>query len=97
MAESFLYVYLGISAISIESEFVIPKFIVVVLVATIIARFLSVFLPIYTIFLINGRKMKLGWNQVLLISIGGVIRGGIAFALSLQINSPNSKILKTTT
>ena len=62
MAESFLYVYLGISAVSIESEYVIPEFIGVVLLATIIARFVSVFLPIYLIYLANGKKMRMGWN-----------------------------------
>jgi NhaP-type Na+/H+ or K+/H+ antiporter len=83
MAESFLYVYLGISAISIEAEYVIPKFIVVVMLATIIARFVSVFIPMYVIYLFNGKKLRMGWNQVFLISLGGVIRGAIAFALSL--------------
>ena len=37
------------------------------------------------------------WNQVMLVAIGGIIRGAIAFGLSLQIDSPNSGVLKTTT
>ena len=37
------------------------------------------------------------FNQVMLVAIGGIIRGAIAFGLSLQIDSPNSHVLKTTT
>jgi len=42
MSESFLYVYLGLSALSINWNFVMPKLILIVLIATIIGRILSV-------------------------------------------------------
>jgi hypothetical protein len=69
----------------------------VVLILTITARLISVFIPIFIIFLVNKGKIAISWSQVFLISIGGIIRGAIAFGLSLQIKSSNSEILKTTT
>ena len=33
----------------------------------------------------------------MLIAIGGIIRGAIAFGLALHLTSENSKVLKTTT
>lgn len=55
----------------------------VTLTAVIIARVVSVFIPIAVILLANGGTMQLRWNQVGLIMVGGIIRGAIAFALSL--------------
>lgn len=52
-AESFLYVYLGICAYSINREFIIPEFIYLVLFATIAARMISVFLPICAIYMMR--------------------------------------------
>lgn len=40
---------------------------------------------------------RLHWNQVLLIATGGVIRGAIAFGLSLQIDTEHAELLKTST
>lgn len=73
----------------------IPDFIYLVLFATVTARLLSVIIPIGVIYLVGGAPLK--WNQVMLVAIGGIIRGAIAFGLSLQIDSPNSGVLKTTT
>ena len=53
MAESFLYVYLGISALSIDFKYVFPKFIGIVLISTILARVISVFLIALLIYMIN--------------------------------------------
>lgn len=97
LSETFLYVYLGISALSIEIKYIKVNFIMIVLAAVVVARTLSVFLPILLIFLCNGCKMQLKWNQVGLVIVGGIIRGAIAFALSLQISTPSSGVLKTTT
>ena len=83
LAETFLYVYLGISALSIDTKFIKVNFIIIVLAAVIVARTLSVFLPMLTIYLAGRCEMRLKWNQVGLVIVGGIIRGAIAFALSL--------------
>jgi NhaP-type Na+/H+ or K+/H+ antiporter len=46
--------------------------------------------------LIKGRELTIAWNEVLLIAIGGIIRGAIAFGLSLGIETAHAGILKTT-
>lgn len=62
LAEAFLYVYLGISAFSIDFHLIDPKFIGLVLFATVVARIVSVFLPVLFIWAINGGKIPLKWN-----------------------------------
>jgi len=63
LAESFLYVYIGISALSIKPEFVVPEFIVTVTMATAVARFISVFTPVTVIYFLQGKTLKkLHWN-----------------------------------
>ena len=96
IAESFVYVYLGLSSFMIKEENINYNLIISVLVATVIARVISVFTPIILIYFFNGRKMNLKWNEVAMISIGGIIRGAIAFGLALDINTPNRDVLKTT-
>ncbi len=100
LAESFLYVYLGLSALSIESKYVDVSLILVVLLGTILARLISVLIPIFllkTLHYLKGNKdITLKWNETLLIAIGGIIRGAIAFALAIQMTSKNAGLLKTT-
>ena len=89
--------YLGLSAFSLSFKSIIWSFVGSVLVATVVARVVSVFVPIICIWVVNGGEIPLQWSQVFLIAIGGVIRGAIAFGLSLQIDTPNKEVLKTTT
>lgn len=100
IAESYLYVYLGLSALTIEGKYVFPSLITVVLFGTIIARMISVMLPMVLLHLYKnwrGKKMRLQWNETMLVAIGGIIRGAIAFGLALQMNTENVGILRTTT
>lgn len=85
IAESFLYVYMGLSSFMLSSENVHPRLIIVVLLSTIVARFLSVFIPMILLYFIKKGSLALKWNEILLISIGGIIRGAIAFGLCIGI------------
>jgi hypothetical protein len=67
-----------------------------VIVFTVIARMVAVFIPLSFMWLIKGRELTIAWNEVLLIAIGGIIRGAIAFGLSLGIETAHAGILKTT-
>ena len=97
IAESFLYVYLGLSALTISSTNVIPRFLISVLFSTIIARFISVFLPLLLLrSLKSSTKNPLQWNEAVLITVGGVIRGAIAFGLCLGMDTENFLVIKTT-
>ena len=57
LAEAFLYVYIGVSAISIDMDYVIPEFITTVTIATAIARFVSVFTPMFCLYLLQGKSL----------------------------------------
>lgn len=83
IAESFLYAYLGLSAISIDVRYVNPMLIACVLITTIVARLLSVFIPLGIMYIFKRGKLSIKLNEAVLIAIGGIIRGAIAFGLSL--------------
>lgn len=72
--------------------------IIVTLIAILVCRIFSVGIPILVIYLWNGCKpLQLWWNEWIFVYLGGLIRGAIAFALSLSITTDHSKVLKTTT
>ena len=99
LAESFLYVYLGLSALTIERRNVLPGLVVVALLATLLARLVSVLVPFALLKAAAScaGAPSLRWNEVLLVAVGGGVRGAIAFGLAAQVRSPNAAVLVTTT
>jgi sodium/hydrogen exchanger-like protein 6/7 len=93
LAESFLYVYLGMSSLSVKKEQIFPSLILFTLFATVVARMISVLIPMLFLKLIYRSKFKLSLGEVFLIGIGGIIRGAIAFGLCFKIETPSHKIL----
>ena len=88
LAESFLYVYLGLTALTVqelekETTSNTNAFIFSVLGLTFVARILTVIIPMTFLKIFNGRKFNIKCNEIVIIMIGGMIRGPIAFALSL--------------
>ncbi len=83
---------------TINGRYVYPSLIVIVLIGSIIARLAGVLIPLRLMELWNpnGRKL-IKWNETILIAIGGVIKGAIAFGLAMQMRTENYMILKTTT
>ena len=84
-AESFLYIYLGLSALYLDFDNLYPAFIILVFFATAMARFISVCLPIYIVYLSTEDKsdFPLKLKDVVLIAIGGIIKGAIECGMSL--------------
>lgn len=54
-------------------------------------------MPLSLLYCFSSKPLKLRFNEALLIAIGGIIRGAIAFGLSLSIQTEHKEILKTTT
>ena len=95
ICQSFLYIYIGLSAFSIEEEFVRQRFTIAVLVSVLICRIFSVGVPLFLVYLSTGcKKLSLKWNEWIFIYFGGLIRGAIAFGLSLQITTDNHRTLR---
>jgi len=98
ICQSFLYIYLGLSAFSIEAEYVKPDMIYVTMGAILICRVFSVGVPIFLCWLCSGcQPLKLKWNEWVFVYFGGLIRGAVCFGLSLTMTSDNRRILRTTT
>jgi len=95
ICQSFLYIYIGLTAFSIEKDFVRARFTTAVLVSVLICRVFSVGVPLFLVYLCTGcKKLSLKWNEWVFIYFGGLIRGAIAFGLSLQITTDNHRVLR---
>ena len=98
IAQTFIYIYLGLSLFSIEPEYVNKNFIMVTLASILICRVFTVGVPLLLIYLSTGMKpLALRWNQWVFVYLGGLIRGAIAFALSCKVDAIHSRLLRTTT
>lgn len=98
ICQSFLYIYLGLSAFSIEAEYVKTDMVCVTMAAILICRLFSVGVPIFICYLCSGCKpLKLKWNEWVFVYFGGLIRGAVCFGLALTIPSDNRRVLRTTT
>jgi NhaP-type Na+/H+ or K+/H+ antiporter len=88
IAEAFVYAYLGASCFAISSNWLAVAFAMLVLLILPFVRAAMVyFLPaVYhctkSSFPLNGKELKVCWYS-------GLVRGVIAFALALQIESSN--------
>jgi NhaP-type Na+/H+ or K+/H+ antiporter len=88
IAEAFVYAYLGASILAISGNWLAVAFSMLVLIFLPFVRALMVyFLPaIYYCskhsFPLNSKELKVCWYS-------GLVRGVIAFALALQIESSN--------
>lgn len=82
--QSFLYIYMGLSAYSIEPEFVRWDMVWTTITAILVCRIFSVGVPILLVYLSTGMKpLSLRWNEWVFVYTGGLIRGAIAFGLGL--------------
>ena len=72
-------------------------FMLAVLALTFGARTLTVLLPMAILKLVTRRRFSLKCNELVLIMIGGMIRGPIAFGLSLQVTTNSKHLIKMTT
>lgn len=98
ICQCFIYVYMGLSSFSIEAEFVKQDMVMVTLASIFICRIFSVGIPVFLVYVTNGFvPSKLKWNEWAFVYFGGLIRGAIAFGLSLQMTTDSSRVLKTTT
>lgn len=95
--QSFLYIYMGLSAFSIEPEYVEMKMVWTTLIAIFVCRIFSVGVPIFLVWCSTGcQPLKLRWNEWVFVYCGGLIRGAIAFGLGLQMTTDNHRVLKNT-
>ena len=63
LSQSFLYIYLGLSAFTIEEQHVKADFILVTLGSIFICRIFSVGIPLFLVWLCSGCKpLRLKWN-----------------------------------
>ena len=88
---------MGLSAFSIEPEYVEMNMVWTTLIAIFVCRIFSVGVPIFLVWCSTGcQPLKLRWNEWVFVYCGGLIRGAIAFGLGLQMTTDNHRVLKNT-
>ena len=86
IAESFVFIYLGISCIHYIHDFTISlSFVLLELVICAFARFFTIFGLSYLVKMCM-KKWKVSFYELLIISFAGTIRGSVAFALILKLD-----------
>ncbi len=88
VAEAFLFTYLGFSLISISSNNYSFSFLFILIVITLIARLLSVAVPLTLLWLC---KYRVQFKTIVFVWYGGLIRGAIAYALTFRIDKTLSR------
>ena len=84
ISQSFLYIYLGMTAFSMKYEEFDFDFVGLTLGAVFVCRIFSVTVPLLLIYVFGGCKpIALSFRQWLFVYFGGLIRGAICFGLSL--------------
>lgn len=96
-AEAFTFIYLGMNLTTFNWKNCNLSFSLYMLVAVVIGRFFSIFLPSFIVYLVRGRSFGLDKSSISVIWYAGLIRGTIAIALALQITSKNRLIIVSTT
>ena len=84
-AEAFLFAYMGLSLFGIAENQISLEFSFFVLFATFIARAFAILIPYLILYKLTE---PLDFNQLLIVWFSGLVKGAIAFGLSVQI--PNS-------
>ena len=96
-AEAFTFIYLGMNLTTFNWKNCNLSFSLYMLVAVVIGRSFSIFLPSFIVYLLRGRNFGLEKSSISVIWYAGLIRGTIAIALALQITSKNRLIIVSTT
>ena len=85
-AEAFLFIYLGIGIYSTDQETFNMKLTMLIIAGGFVARAASVFIPLGIYAAVKKWKLSINIKQLTIIWFSGLIRGAIAFALSLKSN-----------
>lgn len=98
--EAFVFTYLGLSIYGIEESKFSSPFVLALIFTDIVTRAVSVFVPAFLVGLCTRFKIGISIKQLTLIWFSGIIRGAIAFALSLTVSEkfcPQKSLLVSST
>jgi len=96
-AEAFTYTYLGLSVFTLNKGDWELLFMVCMLLSVLISRAASILISSGLVYCIQKFSFGLNSQYICVIWYSGVIRGAVAFAMSLQITSNHSTVLRSTT
>ncbi|OMJ68653.1 hypothetical protein SteCoe_33846 [Stentor coeruleus] len=95
-AEAFTVTYLGMSVTTIAWEDWNLMFLACMFVAMILGRTASIFISSGIVYLLQCGQFGLDFKSISVAWFGGLIRGSVAFAMVLQIESSNYNTLVST-
>ena len=102
MAEAFAFTYLGLSVFALTASKVSLGFTLAMLLAVLASRALAISVIVMVGRLLSPGSWRhgdysIGWPEASVVSTGGMVRGAIAWAQVLQIQTKNREVLVTTT
>jgi len=102
MAEAFAFTYLGLSVFALTASTVSLGFTLAMLLAVLASRALAISVIVMVGRLLSPGSWRhgdysIGWPEASVVSTGGMVRGAIAWAQVLQIQTKNREVLVTTT
>lgn len=95
--EALVFCYLGLTTYTYNIFNAPILFIIALFGVTIVARLVGTFILIYVFRVFTWNRNGLGCKNLLVVWLGGVVRGVISFALALGITGNNSEVLQVTT
>lgn len=96
-AEAFTVTYLGMTITTISWDDWNLTFLACMFVAMVLGRSVSIFSSSAIVYILQCGKFGLSFKSISVAWFGGLIRGSVAFAMVLQIESNNSNVLVSTT
>lgn len=93
-AEALVFAYLGLTAYSHNFFSLPPLFLILMFVSALIARFIGTFVLSTVVRILTCGRHYLNVKNLSMICVGGIVRGGISFALALTIEGDNSEMLR---
>jgi NhaP-type Na+/H+ or K+/H+ antiporter len=93
-AESLVFAYLGLTSYSYHLFSIPFTFLALMFLSTLVARLIGTFVLSYVVQIVTCKRHCLGFKNLSMICIGGIVRGGISFALALTFVGDNSEVLQ---
>eukprot|EP00996_Jenningsia_fusiforme_P006250 NODE_751_length_1929_cov_32.207979_g696_i0.p1 GENE.NODE_751_length_1929_cov_32.207979_g696_i0~~NODE_751_length_1929_cov_32.207979_g696_i0.p1 ORF type:complete len:480 (+),score=85.27 NODE_751_length_1929_cov_32.207979_g696_i0:232-1671(+) len=95
VAETFCFLSLGFQTV-FSMKYWNPALVFWELIVIMISRLLCVVLLTFMANLFRSAPLKISWQEQVVMWWGGIIRGALTFALSLQIQTPNAPVIIST-
>ncbi|CAG9330973.1 unnamed protein product [Blepharisma stoltei] len=95
-AEALIFSYLGLTAFSYKNDHIDFIYIFTIICSILIARLLSTVLLLWAARIVTKSKFHMTKRAISIVWMGGLIRGAVAYALALDLDYKDKKMITIT-